>query len=119
MWQVAELTTHVSLTSGQSNRAFVATFGVSPIMCLAILRVQHMARLIWETDLLIPVITKRVGCGGHRGHAATVFHRYMGVTPIDYRCQRPPSNSRHGPGVGVARSVPGSTSLVAFRLALL
>ncbi len=104
-WRVAELAAHVSLSTGQSNRVFVATFGVSPIVYLSILRVQHMARLIRETDVLITEITERVGWGRHSGYATNVFRRYMGVTPIDYRRQGPPSSSRHGPGVGVARSV--------------
>ncbi len=103
-WRVAELAAHVSLSTGQSNRVFVAAFGVSPIVYLSILRVQHMARLIRETDLLITEITERVGWGRHSGYATDVFRRYMGVTPIDYRRHGPPSTSRDGPGVGVARA---------------
>ncbi len=53
----------------------------------------------------LAAITERVGWGRHSGYATNVFRRYMGVTPIDYRRQGPPSSSRHGPGVGVARSV--------------
>lgn len=104
-WRVAELAAHVSLSTGQSNRVFVAAFGVRPIVYLSILRVQHMARLIRDTDLLITEITERVGWGRHSGYATDVFRRYMGVTPADYRRSGPPSASREGPGIGVARSV--------------
>lgn len=103
-WRVAELAAHVSLSAGQSNRVFVAAFGVSPIVYLAILRVQEMARLIRDTDLLITEITERVGWGRHSGYATDVFRRYMGVTPIHYRRHGPPSTSYDGPGVGVARA---------------
>lgn len=103
-WRVAELAAHVCLSTGQSNRVFVAGFGVSPIVYLAILRVQHMARLIRETDLLITEITERVGWGRHSGYATDVFRRYMGVTPIHYRRHGPPSTSHDVPGVGVARA---------------
>lgn len=82
----------------------MAAFGVSPIVYLTILRVQHMAHLIRDTDLPITEITERVGWGRHSGHATDVFRRYMGVTPIGYRRHRPPSASREGPGTGVARA---------------
>lgn len=68
-WRIAELAAHVALSTGQSNRVFVAAFGVSPIVYLSILRVQHMARLIRETDLLITEITERLGWGRHSGYA--------------------------------------------------
>ena len=66
------------------------------------LRVQEMARLIRETDLLIGTITERVGWCHHCGQASRIFRRYMGVTPIEYRRYGPPSASRAGPGVGIA-----------------
>ncbi|MFT4307480.1 MAG: AraC family transcriptional regulator [Microbacterium sp.] len=103
-WRVAELAAHVCLSTGQSNRVFVAAFGVTPIVYLSILRVQEMARLIRETDLLITEITERVGWGRRSGYATDVFRRYRGVTPIDYRRHGPPSVSPDGPGVGVARA---------------
>lgn len=96
-WRIAELAAHVALSTGQSNRVFVAAFGMSPIVYLSILRVQHMARLIRETDLLIIEITERIGWGRHSGYATNVFRRYMGVTPIDYRRHGPTSTSYDGP----------------------
>ncbi|MFT3799139.1 helix-turn-helix transcriptional regulator [Microbacterium sp.] len=80
-WRVGDLASHVCLSTGQSNRVFVAAFGVTPIVYLAILRVQEMARLIRETDLLITEITERVGWGRHSGYATDVFRRCTGITP--------------------------------------
>lgn len=62
-WRVAELAAHVCLSTGQSNRVFVAAFGVSPIVYLTILRVQHMAHLIRDTDLPITEITPLASAG--------------------------------------------------------
>lgn len=63
-----------------------------------------MARLIRETDLLITVVTERVGWCYQSGCATRVFRGYMGVTPIHYRHYGPPTASKDGPGISVARA---------------
>lgn len=100
-WPLPVLAAHACLSPSQLNRVFRDSFGVTPLVYLSILRVQEMARLIRETDLLIGTISERVGwC--HHCHASRIFRRYMGVTPIEYRRYGPPTASREGPGIGVA-----------------
>ncbi|MFV0375370.1 AraC family transcriptional regulator [Microbacterium sp.] len=103
-WRLDHLAAHACLSKSQLTRVFKESFGVTPLVYLSILRVREMARLIRETDLLITVITERVGWCYHSGCATRVFRRYMGVTPIRYRHYGPPNASRDGPGIGVARA---------------
>lgn len=58
---------------------------------------REMARSIRETDLLITVVTERVGWCYPSGCATRAFRRYMGVTPIHYCHYGPPTASREGP----------------------
>ncbi|MGD9430821.1 helix-turn-helix domain-containing protein [Arthrobacter russicus] len=104
-WRLDHLAAHACLSTSQLTRVFKDSFGVTPIVYLSILRVREMARLIRETDLLITVITERVGWRYHNGNATRLFRRYMGVTPIHYRRHGPPNASDGGPGVGVARTL--------------
>ncbi|EEB0288070.1 helix-turn-helix transcriptional regulator, partial [Salmonella enterica subsp. enterica serovar Typhimurium] len=75
-WPLSELATHACLSTSQLNRVFKASFGVTPLTYLSILRVQEMARLIRETDASIGTITEQVGWHRHCGHATLVFRRY-------------------------------------------
>jgi len=103
-WSLAELAAHACLSTSRYGDLFKESFGVTPLTYLSILRVQEMARLIRETDLLITTITERVGWCYHSGHATIAFRRYMGVTPFEYRHHGPPTASREGSGMGVARA---------------
>ncbi|TDP91344.1 AraC-like DNA-binding protein [Leucobacter luti] len=103
-WSLSELAAHACVSTSQFSRLFKESFGVTPITYLSILRVQEMVRLIRETDLLIGTITDQVGWCRHCGHATLVFRRYMGVTPFEYRHYGPPTATREGPGMGVARA---------------
>lgn len=103
-WRLDHLAAHACLSKSQLTRVFRESFGVTPLAYLSMLRVQEMARLIRETDLLITVITERVGWCYHSGCATRAFRRYMGVTPIHYRHYGPPNASRDGPGIAVARA---------------
>lgn len=109
-WRLEDLAAHVCLSRSQLSRVFVDSFGVSPLVYLSILRVQEMARLIRETDLLIAAVTERVGWCYHSGCATRAFRRYMGVTPIHYRHYEPPTASRDGPGIAVARAARAAES---------
>ncbi|GAA2535598.1 hypothetical protein GCM10009860_15010 [Microbacterium mitrae] len=104
-WRLDHLAAHACLSKSQLTRVFRESFGVTPLVYLSMLRVQEMARLIRETDLLIAVITERVGWCYHSGCATRAFRRYMGVTPIHYRHYGPPSASQAGPGVGAHHGV--------------
>ncbi|MGC5617683.1 helix-turn-helix transcriptional regulator, partial [Georgenia sp. Z1491] len=99
-WSLSELAAHACLSTSRYGQLFKESFGVTPLTYLSILRVQEMARLIRETDLLIGTITDRVGWCQHCGHATLVFRRYMGVTPFEYRHYGPPTASHEGPGLG-------------------
>lgn len=109
-WRLDRLAEHACLSTSQLTRIFKESFGVTPLVYLSMLRVQEMARLIRETDLLITVITERVGWCYHSGCATRAFRRYMGVTPIRYRHYGPPTASRDGPGIGVARAARAARS---------
>lgn len=112
-WSLSELAAHACVSISQFSRLFKESFGVTPITYLSILRVQEMARLIRETDLLIGTITDQVGWCRHCGHATLVFRRYMGATPFEYRHYGPPSVTREGPGMGVARAAKESSSTLS------
>ncbi len=103
-WPLDALAAHACLSPSQLSRVFKEAFGITPLAYLSMLRVQEMARLIRETDLLVTVIAERVGWCYHSGVASRAFRRYMGVTPIHYRRYGPPTESREGPGVAVARA---------------
>lgn len=102
-WRRVELAAHACLSVHQLARVFVDAFGVTPHTYLSILRVQRMAKLVRETNSPVSVIYQQVGWSS-RGHAAIIFRRYLGVNPSEYRRYGPPTVSRDGPGVGVARA---------------
>lgn len=102
-WRLADLATHVSLSPSQLCRVFSEAFGVSPLGYLTILRVQQMARLLRTTDMTMRQICPLVGWKNST-HPPRHFRRYMGVNPSEYRRYGPPSVSREGPGIAVARA---------------
>lgn len=59
-WRV-KAAAHACLSVSQFQRVFRATFGVSPVAYLSILRVLEMARLIRETNESIAIISEHVG----------------------------------------------------------
>ncbi len=99
-WRVKDLAAHACLSSSQLRRVFKDSFGVSPMTYLSILRAQEMARLIRETNEPIATISTRVGWAPQDGQASTIFRRYMGTSPSNYRRHGPPSTSPEGPGIG-------------------
>lgn len=99
-WSLAELAAHACLSTSRYGDLFKESFGVTPLTYLSILRVQEMARLIRETDLLITTITERVGWCYHSGRATIAFRRYMGVTPFEYRAPRATDRELRGAGHG-------------------
>lgn len=111
-WSISELAAHACLSPHRYTQVFKESYGVTPFTYLSVLRVQEMARLIRETDLLIGTITERVGWCHRSGHAICVFRRYMGVTPSRYRHYGPPTASREGPGVGVSRATETTMELL-------
>lgn len=60
---------------------------VDAITHLTVLRAEHLARLLRETDLPIEQAMREVGWYS-RGHAARLFRQAVGVTPARYRERR-------------------------------
>lgn len=112
-WRLAELATRAHLSPHQFANVFVDSFGVTPYTYLSILRVQRMAKLVRETDQPITQLYRKVGWRS-RGHAATIFRSYLGVNPSEYRRYGPPTVSRDGPGIGVARVVHAAEPKVRY-----
>ncbi|MGV2984265.1 helix-turn-helix domain-containing protein [Microbacterium sp. AGC85] len=83
-WSVPELARAVHLSPSQLRRAFVASFGKSPIAYLTMLRAERMAHLLKVTDLPVSVIATSVGWRDP-DFAALQFRRTVGVTPSEYR----------------------------------
>ena len=103
-WRVEDLAAHACLSVSQFQRVFRATFGVSPMTYLSILRVLEMARLIRETNESIAIISEHVGWAPQDGQASRSFRRYMGTSPSNYRRHGPPTASADGPGIAVAQA---------------
>ncbi len=103
-WRVEDLAAHACLSVSQFQRVFRATFGVSPMTYLSILRVLEMARLIRETNESIAIISEHVGWALQDGQASRSFRRYMGTSPSNYRRHGPPTASADGPGIAVAQA---------------
>ncbi len=94
-WRVEDLAAHACLSVSQFQRVFRATFWVSPMTYLSILRVREMARLIRETNAPIATISERVGWAPQDGQSSRSFRRYMGTSPISYRRYGPPTEKRN------------------------
>lgn len=103
-WRVEDVAVHACFSVSQFTRVCRASFGVSPMTCLSILRVRGMARLIREMSDPIAAISERVDWARHDGQASRVFRRYMGTSPRNYRHHGPPIASTDGPGIAVAQA---------------
>lgn len=83
-WTLPELAAAVHLSTSQLGRVFTDAYGKTPMTYLTTLRVEHLARLLRETDL--PIEQAMVQVGWHsRGHAARLFRQAVGITPTRYR----------------------------------
>ncbi len=71
------------------NERFRRALGHSIIKELTRLRIEHICRLLVETNFPVARIARDLGYPNHR-HIARYFHRAMGMTPSEYR-------SRHRP----------------------
>lgn len=86
-WTLDALAHEVHLSRAQLSRVFVDAYGKTPLAYLTMLRIEHMARLLRETDLTIDAAARQVGWT-NRGHVARIFRQYVGVTPRRYRTLR-------------------------------
>lgn len=83
-WTIKELANRVHLSESRLSRVFVDAYGKTPMAFLTMLRVEELARLLRETDLLVKDAIEQVGWRS-MSYAIRVFHRYIGVTPGVYR----------------------------------
>lgn len=83
-WSMKELADRVHLSVSQLKRVFTQAYGKTPLAFLTMLRVEELARLLRETDLLVEDAKEQVGWQS-MSHAIRVFHHYTGITPGTYR----------------------------------
>lgn len=83
-WTTGELAERVHLSESHLSRVFGDAYGKTPMTYLTMLRIEEMARLLRETDLLVEDAMRRVGWHS-ASHAIRRFRAYFGVTPGVYR----------------------------------
>lgn len=83
-WTLDALAARVHLSPSQLSRVFTDAYGKTPLTYLTMLRAEHLARSLRETDLPIETAMRQVGWRS-RGHAAQQFRKYVGLTPTRYR----------------------------------
>lgn len=83
-WTLDTLAARVHLSPSQLSRVFTDAYGKTPLAYLTMLRAEHLAKSLRETDLPIETAMRHVGWRS-RGHAAQQFRKYVGLTPTRYR----------------------------------
>lgn len=83
-WTLRHLAERTYLSPAQLSRVFIDAYGKTPLAYLTMIRAEHLARLLRETDLSIEAAAQRVGWRS-RNHASRVFSQCVGVTPGRYR----------------------------------
>lgn len=83
-WMTGELADAVHLSESQLSRVFADAYGKTPMTYLTMLRIEELARLLRETDLLVDDAVRQVGWR-NVSHVIRVFRAYIGVTPGIYR----------------------------------
>lgn len=86
-WTLKGLAQAVHLSPSQLSRVFVEAYGKTPRAYLTMLRAEHLARLLRETELSIEQASREVGWAS-RNHAARLFRECVGVTPSRYRLRQ-------------------------------
>jgi AraC-like DNA-binding protein len=82
-----ELAAEVHLSPSRLSSVFVEAYGKTPLAFLTMLRAEHLAKYLRETDLTVTAAMQRVGWHS-RSHATRLFRQYVGVTPGHYRQMR-------------------------------
>lgn len=83
-WTLEDLAAEVHLSPSRLSSVFVEAYGKTPLAFLTMLRAEHLARYLRETDLTVTAAMERVGWYS-RSHATRLFRQYVGVTPGHYR----------------------------------
>ncbi|EYT55763.1 AraC family transcriptional regulator [Leucobacter sp. UCD-THU] len=86
-WTLDDLAAEVHLSPSRLSSVFVEAYGKTPLAYLTMLRAEHLAKYLRETDLTVAAAMLRVGWHS-RSHATRLFRQYVGVTPGHYRQMR-------------------------------
>lgn len=86
-WTLDDLAAEVHLSPSRLSSVFVEAYGKTPLAFLTMLRAEHLAKYLRETDLPVTAAMQRVGWHS-RSHATRLFRQYVGVTPGHYRRMR-------------------------------
>lgn len=84
VWTLEKLAAEVHLSPSRLSSVFVEAYGKTPLAFLTMVRAEHLARLLRETDLTVGAAMQRVGWRS-RSHGTRLFREYVGVTPGHYR----------------------------------
>lgn len=83
-WTLEDLATEVHLSPSRLSSVFVEAYGKTPLAFLTMIRAEHLATLLRETDLTVTAAMQQVGWRS-RSHATRLFRQYVGVSPGRYR----------------------------------
>ncbi|MBB2955973.1 AraC family transcriptional regulator [Pseudoclavibacter helvolus] len=83
-WTLEKLAAEVHMSPSRLSSVFVEAYGKTPLAFLTMIRAEHLAKLLRETDLTVTAAMQRVGWHS-RSHATRLFREYVGVTPGHYR----------------------------------
>lgn len=86
-WTLDDLADEVHLSSSRLSAVFVEAYGKTPLAYLTMIRAEHLAKYLRETNLTVATAMHRVGWHS-RSHATRLFRQYVGVTPGHYRKMR-------------------------------
>lgn len=86
-WKLEDLAAEVHLSPSRLSSVFVEAYGKTPLAFLTMIRAEHLAKLLRETDLTVTAAMQRVGWHS-RSQATRLFRQYVGVTPGHYRQMR-------------------------------
>lgn len=89
-WTLDDLADEVHLSPSRLSSVLVEAYGKTPLAFLTMIRAEHLAKLLRETDLTVTAAMQRVGWHS-RSHATRLFREYVGVT---WRTKRSPTASR-------------------------
>lgn len=86
-WSLDDLAAEVHLSPSRLSSVFIEAYGKTPLAFLTMIRAEHLAKYLRETDLTVTAAMQRVGWHS-RSHATRLFREYVGVTPGYYRQMR-------------------------------
>ena len=86
-WTLNDPATEAHPSPPRLRTASIEASGKTPLAFLTMLRAEHLARYLRETDMTVTAAMQRVGWHS-RSHGTQLFRQYVGVTPGHYRQMR-------------------------------